>query len=116
VEVGSETSDMHTTRPPTRWSFTKNRYMMHAPENIKCFTPSTETFSESATVQNIKYCYLSMPALPILTADSDILSSIMQTEHIVAFRWQQWLRERATILRYMYTACLQITDGTSALL
>ena len=28
------------------------------------------------------------------------------TECIVAFPRQQWLRERATMLRYMYTACL----------
>ena len=25
---------------------------------------------------------------------------------LIAFRWQQWLRERATVLRYAYTLCL----------
>jgi hypothetical protein len=36
----------------------------------------------------------------------DIYSSTMQTESIVAFPWSQWLRERATVLRYAYIACI----------
>ena len=30
----------------------------------------------------------------------------MQRELIVAFPWQQWLRERVTVLRNKYTAAL----------
>ena len=31
--------------------------------------------------------------------------STVQTESIFEFPLQQWLRERATVLRYSYTAC-----------
>jgi hypothetical protein len=31
--------------------------------------------------------------------------STVQTECIVDFPLQQWLRERATVVRYLYTAC-----------
>jgi hypothetical protein len=29
----------------------------------------------------------------------------------IAFPRQQWLRERASVLHYMYIACLVITEG-----
>jgi hypothetical protein len=32
--------------------------------------------------------------------------STLQRERIVAFPWQQWLRERATVLPYTYIACV----------
>jgi hypothetical protein len=32
--------------------------------------------------------------------------STVQTERIAAISWQQWLRERATFLRYTYIAYL----------
>jgi hypothetical protein len=40
-----------------------------------------------------------------LLCDSD-MSSSTHTECIVGFPPKQWLRERATILRYTYIACL----------
>jgi len=33
------------------------------------------------------------------------LISTIKRESTVAFQWQQWLRERASMLRYMYIAC-----------
>jgi hypothetical protein len=33
------------------------------------------------------------------------LGSTVQAEFIVEFPLQQWLRERATVLRYTYTSC-----------
>jgi hypothetical protein len=36
-------------------------------------------------------------------------SSTKQKERIVAFPWQQWLGQRATVLRYTYISCLGIS-------
>ena len=37
--------------------------------------------------------------------------SSIQRELIVAFPRQQWLRERATMLRYAYTTCLALVEN-----
>ena len=33
------------------------------------------------------------------------MRSIIQRESTVAFQWQQWLNERASMLHHMYIAC-----------
>jgi len=38
-------------------------------------------------------------------------SSTLRTERIVPFSWQQWLCERAAVLRYTYIAFLVCTRG-----
>jgi len=52
------------------------------------------------------HCCVSMATLIafVLLAATYRLTSV-QREHIVAFQLQQWLRERATSLHYMYVAC-----------
>ena len=39
-------------------------------------------------------------------------SITVQTDHILGFPWQKWLRERATILRYITLLILYNTNET----
>jgi len=52
-------------------------------------------FVIKALLCNIRYCLM-------LTVTCN---STTHTDHILEFPLQQWLQERATVLRYTYTAC-----------
>jgi hypothetical protein len=53
-----------------------------------------------------KRCYATLNIFILLTVTR---TSAIHNERIVAFAFQHWLRERATMLRYMHIAYLLVT-------
>ena len=65
--------------------------------------PATRNFCKDIVVATLSVCVQLTVTVVQLTVTC---SSVIDTEFIVAFLLQQWLPERAAVLRYSYIVCI----------
>jgi hypothetical protein len=80
--------------------------MGHFKWRPKCFSFCWQQHIYCNNTEKALLCFHGKASRNYYIADSDIWTSTTQREYTVAFPRQQWLRERATVLRSTHTAYL----------